>query len=263
MLIERFSALALASVVTLAISGTYAALLHMTSVSELWTTEYGRGAAAQARPVRRAARAWRLQPVSRAAEVRRLGRAYGHRRREQGPAAPLSARLRGEVVLGVLAIGAVGFLTNTAPPSVEARRQPTPVAAAPSPAVPPPTSAPLPTRTPVPSKPFAETKQVEDLQIGLSVTPAILGKNNFRVSLRDAAGQPVDVQKVVLSLEMQEMDKGVNQVEVTPQGTGEFEAPEGWLSMVGHWDVRWWRAAPTPTTWRRIFSCVWAACFFF
>ncbi len=135
----------------------------------------------------------------------------------------------------MLAIGAVGFLTNTAPPSVEARRQPAPVAVASSPTVLPPTSAPLPTRTPVPSKPFAETKQVEDLQIGLEVTPAILGKNSFRVSLRDAAGQPVEVQKVVLSLEMQEMDMGVSQIEVTPQGTGEFEAPEGWLSMVGHW----------------------------
>lgn len=236
--IVRFSALALASVITLAISGTYAGLLHMKAVSELWTSEYGLallfklilfgvllalGAYNRLR-IQPLFVSW-IENMAAAAEMKRWQHHF-------------LRVVRSEVVLAVLAIGAVGFLTNTAPPSAEARRQPTPATAAPSLAVSPPTSAPLPTRTPVPSKPFAETKTVGDLQIGLEVTPAILGKNSFRVSLRDAAGQPVDVQRVVLSLEMQEMDMGVNQIEVTPQGTGEFEAPAGWLSMVGHWQVK-------------------------
>jgi copper transport protein len=41
-LIERFSTHALLSVLALTASGTYAALLHLTTVSDLWTSDYGR-----------------------------------------------------------------------------------------------------------------------------------------------------------------------------------------------------------------------------
>jgi nitrogen fixation protein FixH len=90
----------------------------------------------------------------------------------------------------------------------------------------------------VPSRPFAETRQIEDLRVGLEVAPAGLGMNEFVVTVQDAQGAPVNVQKVVLSLEMTTMDMGVSTIETQPQGDGRYVAPESWVSMVGNWNVK-------------------------
>lgn len=235
--IVRFSTFALCSVTALTITGTYGVLLHLTAVSDLWASAYGRALLAKialfgvlialgaynTRIIRPKFVAW-VEQTAASALMKQWQKRF-------------QLTVRVEVVLAVIVIGAVGFLTNTAPPSIQARRPATPMAAAP--AVTPPSVGMTPrrTRTPVPSKPFAETKNIQDLQVGLAVTPANIGKNRFRVTLRDAAGNPVDVQKVELSIEMLTMDMGVNKVEVSPQGIGTFEAPEGWLSMVGKWKV--------------------------
>jgi copper transport protein len=147
--------------------------------------------------------------------------------------------MRVEVVLAIVAIGAVGFLTNSPPPSEQARRQATPVAAAPSPEQSPSVAAtPRPTRTPVPSRPFSQTQAVKDLQIGLEVTPASIGENSVRVTVQDANGMPKDIQKVLLAFEMLEMEMGVTEADAILEGNGRFVADKSWLSMVGTWRVR-------------------------
>jgi copper transport protein len=90
----------------------------------------------------------------------------------------------------------------------------------------------------VPSRPFSETRQLDDLLVTLEVTPASIGRNRFRVGVADANGQPADVQRVEITLEMLSMDMGVNRIDVQPDGAGEYIVPEGWLSMVGEWRVR-------------------------
>lgn len=246
-IIVRFSTLALWSVVALTMSGTYATLLHLTAVSDLWTSDYGRALLLKlllfgGLIALGAYNMWIIRPkfVAWAEQAAAAAVMKRWQRRFQGT-------VRAEVVLAALVIGAVGFLTNTAPPRTQAQRPPTPIAEAPTVVVVPqvvgatarPGGAPLPpTRTPVPSKPFAETKTIANLQVGLEVQPATLGKNMIRVTLRDAAGTPVDVQKVALSVQMLDMDMGVNKVEVTPRGSGVYEAPAGWFSMVGNWGVK-------------------------
>jgi copper transport protein len=147
--------------------------------------------------------------------------------------------MRAEVILAIIVIGAVGVLTNSPPPSVQARRPATPVAAVPSPAQSPTAAAtPRSTRTPVPSQPFFQTQTVKDLQIGLDVTPANIGENSVRVTVRDATGAPKDVQKVLLAFEMLEMEMGITETDATLEGNGRFVADKSWLSMVGNWRVR-------------------------
>jgi copper transport protein len=238
-LIERFSTYTLISVLALTASGTYAALLHLTTLSDLWTSGYGRAlllkvglfgvllliGAYNMLVVRPRFSAW----ARRAAETIVLSR---WQQRFQWA-------MRAEVVLALVLIGAVGFLTNAPPPSVQARRPADRASAAPSaqPAQPL-VVTPRPTRTPVPSVPFEQTKTIQDLQIGLGIAPASIGENRVRVSLRDANGAPEDIQKVLLSFEMLEMDMGLTEMEAQPQGDGTYIAEKGWLSMVGEWRVR-------------------------
>jgi copper transport protein len=237
--IERFSTHALLSVLALTVSGTYAALLHLTTVSDLWASDYGRAllvkigvfsvllllGAYNMLIVRPRFTAW----------TKRMAESVLMLRWQQR----FQSVMRVEVVLAIVAIGAVGFLTNSPPPSVQARRPATPVAAAPSPEQSPSVAAtPRPTRTPVPSRPFSQTQAVKDLQIGLEVTPASIGENSVRVTVQDANGTPKDIQKVLLAFEMLEMEMGVTETDAMLEGNGRFVADKSWLSMVGTWRVR-------------------------
>lgn len=238
-LIERFSTHALLSVLALTASGTYAVLLHLTTLSDLWTSDYGRAllvklgvfgvllllGAYNMFIVRPRFTAWTKHAAESILMARWQQRFHW--------------AMRVEVILAIVAIGAVGFLTNSPPPSAQARRPATPVAVAPSPQQSPAAAAtPRPTRTPVPSLPFSQTQTVKDLQIGLEVTPASIGENSVRVTVRDATGVPKDVQKVLLAFEMLEMEMGITETDATLEGNGRFVADKGWFGMVGRWRVR-------------------------
>lgn len=235
-LIARFSQIALVSVIILTATGVYGARLHLNTVSDLWLSDYGRTltvkivlfgglialGAYNMLIIRPRFMAW-TQHAAEALVVTRWQTRF-------------QWALRSEVALAVLVIGAAGFLTNTPPPEAPAQ----PIAAA-TPAIRTPqlpVATPRPTRTPVPSVPFATTQPVADLQVQLDVTPASLGENNVRVTVRDAAGMPIDVQKVVLTFEMTEMDMGVNEAEANAEGSGQYVVTQHWLSMVGEWRIR-------------------------
>jgi copper transport protein len=234
-LIVRFSTLALGSVVALTVSGVYAAWLHIAALSDLWGSDYGRALLVKLvlfglMIALGAYNTWVVRPRFVAWAERAAASALMRSWQQLFVWA-----VRGEVLAAALLIGAVGYLTNSAPPGSQADTQ-TPVAALP--ATPPPATAlPQPTRTPVPSRPFAETRQIDDVQLSLEIAPASIGKNTFRVAIRDAQGQPVAVQKVELALAMAEMEMGEIKLEVTPEGQGTFVVSDGWLSMVGEWNV--------------------------
>jgi copper transport protein len=239
----RFSRLALASVVTLTLTGTYAALLHIHTLDLLWSSDYGRALLVKLAVfgVMICIGAYHLLAIKPqlAAQV------------ERGVSAALARRwqlrfltaVQSEALLALVILGAVGVLTSTAPlagPVAQAAPPPVPTAPAPT-AVP--AASPVPGATPGPSPqaaprpPYTQVQQVDNLQIGLEVAPASLGKNQLIVTLRDANGPPADVQKVQLMLEMLTMDMGSTTVDVAPEGEGRYVAPESWLSMVGNWRV--------------------------
>jgi copper transport protein len=255
-----FSSAALASVLVLAVSGTYTALLHLSAPADLVTSTYGRALLAKLALfggllalgaynlllIRPRFTAW----LAHAAEVAPLAR---WQRRFQ-------RTVRGEVVLATLVLLAVGVMTSTAPPDPRARASApaaAPTVAAVARVSPVAATAQAPTTTatpsvasalspsanaadpaPIPDEPFAQRQTIGDLQIGLAVEPVILGKNRFAITLADAAGRPVTAQRVLLDLEMQAMDMGVTEFEAVPQGDGRYSVDEGWLSMVGDWRAR-------------------------
>jgi copper transport protein len=246
--IQRFSPLALQSVLILVTTGTYAMLLHLSTPSELWTSAYGQALLAklllfgtllllgayQLLAVRPRFIAW----TERIAEILLIARWQWR----------FVRILRGEAVLALLLLVATGLLTSLAPPGAASARS-TPSSVPPSvvsqaavttsaePTQPPATLAP--TRTPVPSRPFTQTQTVADLDLTLAVQPASINENRFLVEVRDQNGQPLEVQLVRVTAEMLEMDMGTRQLELLSQGGGRYsaEAPR-LLSMVGDWQLR-------------------------
>ena len=74
--------------------------------------------------------------------------------------------------------------------------------------------------------------------IQFSVTPNRLGLNVFTVEVADArSGKPVSGLQVQLATTMLDMDMGTDQVNLLPDGHGQYSA-QGTLSMGGHWEIR-------------------------
>ncbi len=61
-------------------------------------------------------------------------------------------------------------------------------------------------------------------------------KTNFRVTVKQTLGRPVEDAQVGVSLVMPLMDMGKNQFALKPAGTGEY-AGAGEFSMAGEWEV--------------------------
>ncbi len=232
-IISRFSTLALVSVAVLTLTGTYAALQHIATASELLTSDYGRTLLIKL--------VLFIGLVLLGAYNLLIVRPRMGNWAEQGMTAleswqrRIQQSLRGEVVLALLVVLAVGLLTTLAPPTDQQ-----PVAAA-QPVAPTtmiyPTITPLPTRTIVPSLPFDETKTAADLKVRLQVAPASLGDNQFTVTATNAAGQPVETQLVRLRFTMTTMDMGESKLVAEPQGDGRYILSASPMSMVGAWQV--------------------------
>ncbi len=223
-LFARFSALALASVALLTLSGAYAALRELGAVADLWTTTYGLAL---------------LAKLAAFAAMLLLG-AYHLRAARAAQAGPgpglLGRSLRAEAALGMLALLAAGALTSLAPPAdaPAATSQllgPTPTA------IERPTATPGPTRTPVPSIPFDQTQAAGDLRVRLQVDPASIGDDRFSVTVTDQGGRPVATQLVRLTFTMPEMDMGQSQLVATPAAGASYAASGAPMGMVGPWQV--------------------------
>jgi len=66
--------------------------------------------------------------------------------------------------------------------------------------------------------------------------PKFARKTNFRVTVKQTLGRPVDDAQVGVSLVMPLMDMGKNQFALKPAGNGEHEGT-GEFSMAGEWEV--------------------------
>ena len=98
-------------------------------------------------------------------------------------------------------------------------------------------------RTPSPATAtaaFHTTLKTTDGQflVQFSVTPNRLGLNVFTVGVEDAgSGKPAPTMQTQLSTTMLDMDMGTDQVDLQPNGHGQYSA-QGTLSMGGHWEFR-------------------------
>lgn len=231
--VGRFSALALASVALLALSGAYMALLRLTSPAQLLESAYGQALLSKlalfgALLALGAYNLLRLRPRLEAVARRAFDAAL---------AARLDGRLRlavrAEVLLACGALLAAGFITSAAPPTESAQTAPAVVDVTPIPGL-----ASAPTRTPAPIVPFRQEQRAADLRVTLAVAPAGIGQNDLRVEVADADGRPLDVQRVQLTLDMDAMDMGETVVVLDQAGGGVYQVRQQWLSMVGEWRVR-------------------------
>jgi len=66
--------------------------------------------------------------------------------------------------------------------------------------------------------------------------PKFARKTNFRVTVKQTLGTPVESAQVEISLVMPLMDMGKNQFPVKPVGNGQYEGT-GDFTMAGEWEV--------------------------
>jgi len=219
--IARFSPLAVASTIVLAITGAYSAWLHVGGLDALTQTDYGRALLAKLVffVVLLGFGAFNQRWLfARLATSPKTGVAA------KGGAAPESAvsglaRLFGrmvqaEVLTAALLLLFVSLMVGFAP-AREALAQ-----------------ARGPQR--------AQTAVVDGVRVTVTLAALQPGNNNFDVYLREASTErPIaDAEKVALRVFEPAMDMGEEEVVTTSRGDGHYAASGSYLSMSGQWDVR-------------------------
>jgi copper transport protein len=202
-LVPRFSTVALASVATLVLTGTYAAVIHIRTLDALAATTYGRALAVKIGffvflLALGAANLFVISP--RLADLRTRAAQW------------LGRTVRVELLLGLLVLLAAALMTAT-PPALEAlqaqRRQG-----------------------------LVGSVREGDVQVKLRVVPGIIGVNEFGIDvagiLQDA-GEPNP--EVLLRLKMLDAAMGVTQVETQLQEGFRYTARGSYFSMPGQWQV--------------------------
>lgn len=79
---------------------------------------------------------------------------------------------------------------------------------------------------------------VEDLNISLTLEPALVGQNTFDVYVTDSSGQPVpDAREVSLRFTFLGQSISTAKAEATSLGDGHYRLDGGYLSLMGPWQV--------------------------
>jgi len=195
-LVTRLSAVALASVLVLAFTGTVNAYAQVGSFAALGRSAYGQSLIVKLALLV----AWlALAAVNRFALRPRV--AAG----ESRSSALFTTLVRCELGVGVATLLVVGLLGSLPPPAARAWPAPAEVA-----------------------------RQGGPLRIALRVDPNWVGVSLVRVTLTDAAGQPPPgVRRVVLTFTMEGMNMGRTHVTLAPRADGVWETEGFYLGMAG------------------------------
>jgi len=200
-LVTSFSRVALISVVGLAVTGAYQALVHVGSIDNALSTPYGQTLIAKSAIfalalLLAAFHRWWLVPA-----LAQPSRTAATRARRF-----FSRTLPFEAFLAVAILGATGLLTSLAPANDQTGGQ-------------------------------AQTKTMGAAQVTFQVMPLRVGANLFQVTVR-SKGQPVDnADKVELQVTMLDMSMGQSVLELQPKGQGVYAAQSDLLGMSGHWGL--------------------------
>ena len=239
--LARFSPLAIAGVVIMALSGPFNATVHMSSFSQLYETAYGRTLIVKvvcvgALLITSAIHVFLLRPrlartyqqyasttATTADEQEKTESVAASKHLEQDVVRQtrrLTTVLRWEPLLGVAVLLCTGLLTVFA--GTLAPALPTP-----------------PANQHVTVKPYTTTVQTSDQQytVTLAIAPDHFGPNEFTVTVKDKSGKLDSNVGVSLYTTMLDMDMGTNAINLQPAGQGKFSA-NGDLDMAGRWEVR-------------------------
>ncbi len=205
-LIPRFSALALVSVGTLVLTGTYAALQDVGSWNALVQTPYG-----QALTVKLllalfmvglgANNLLRVTP-----RMRKAAQTAGN---DSGQVSQFRRLLTGEVVLGAVLLAWVGVFTSLPP-----------------------------ARTVSGSGEYLRSTQVDDLNLRLTISPARVGINTFTLEVASGGKAVADASEVTLRFSPETANLAPSEARLVGQGNGKYSLKGAYLSLPDRWQIQ-------------------------
>ena len=213
--VPRFSRVAFAAVLVTIGSGTWAAILHLPTLSSLWETSYGRTLIVK---VAILGGAMLLASGNVSRTVPRIAAFDTHPARSEGAAELLRILVSGEVLLVVAVIFAAGVLSSLAPPSKA-------LAAVGKSSV---------RVGPGPVKKIVE-RQGYRLELQVSPNKAAV-PNGFSVRITKN-GAPVRNADVTTTFAMLDMEMGQQGYKFTETSPGVYKRSAPALVMVGHWGL--------------------------
>ncbi|MDW8234932.1 MAG: CopD family protein, partial [Roseiflexaceae bacterium] len=131
-----------------------------------------------------------------------------------------------EAALAIIIVGIAGVLTSlphpgTAPGQLPVVATPT-VAPEPASVIAEATAAPEELASPSTPQPFTAIQSAGDLRVALHVEPAVVGRNLMRIIVTDTANQPREVQRIQVTLRLNDRDIGETSVIAEPDGQGRY-----------------------------------------
>jgi len=203
-LIPRFSALALLSVGTLALSGVYATSLRIGALEHLTGTWYGRSLLIKL---------FIFLPMVMLGAINLFNTSPAMKRAAQAGNAALITRfhrlISSEVTLGAAVLLSVGVLTALPPPQVAA-------------------SAPT----------FDLSAEVDDLSLKLNITPGRVGVNTFTTYVTAGRQPVVNAKEVALRFTPKTTNVPPSEAQLIGQGNGQYTIKGSYLSLPDTWQVQ-------------------------
>lgn len=206
-MVQRFSWTAGASVSALIGTGVYAGLVHVPTLRSLGYTAYGAALSGKLLLMLFLLGVGAVNLLVMHPRFVRMASGKGVATEDQNRRT-FRRLVVGEMLLVMLVLGVTGVLTGL-PPA---------------------------TTAPGTGLPFSATHNANDLRVTLSTTPNQAGTNQIEAVVLDAAGQPVDVPQVTLTLKHLDMVMDARQAILKPTGDGRYAAEGNYLNMAGRWD---------------------------
>jgi copper transport protein len=217
--LPRFSAIALGAVGVLVVTGTYQAWREVRPLEALWSTEYGKLLVAKIIGV---VVLIGLGYLSREAVRRRYVRPVVHALSVAEDEAPQDAPAGGderavrslrrsvgiEVAIAAVVLGITSVLVQTAPAKATY------------------------------TDPVRETVRLASGGTAdVEITPAKVGSNTLRITVKDERGEPADAAQVTATLALPAEQIGPLAVNLTRAGTGQYTAGSASLPRAGTWEL--------------------------
>lgn len=203
--VPRFSALALGTVVAIALTGVVQWYLRVGNLADTANSGYGQSLIAKT---------LLLLPMLGLAAFNLLLLRPQLQDAARGTALTVGRFLRrnvaGEALLGLLILLATAFLTDTSPPDssqVEARDA------------------------------IEQEVRQGDLELDLTIEPGATGSNDLELVLDDREGPEEEVRNVIVRLRYLDEDFGQSEEEVVERGEGVYGVTDAQFGLAGNWEV--------------------------
>jgi copper transport protein len=202
-IVPRFSALAIASVASLALSGLYSAFVHVRSWEALTSTSYGWAVIAKLGLFAILLCLGAVNLLVLSPRLSRAGRSI----------APwLGRSVRVEMGVGALVLVAAALLTGVSPAAEALQAQQ--------------------------RQGVLRTADIGAVKLAFRVAPAQVGYDEFGIDIRDARPGAANVEpQVLLRLTTLDADRGTTQVEARPGDGGRYTVRGSYFSTAGLWRV--------------------------